>query len=79
MNKQQISEWLMSWFQERVPGLELGETENYIDKGVIDSFGIIELIEAIESRFDIKFDQKDMQSLELFSVDGLASIISRKL
>jgi acyl carrier protein len=79
MNKQEITDWLMSWFRERVPGLELGVNENYIDKGVIDSFGIIELIEAIETKFAVRFDQKDMQSLELFSVDGLAAIISRKL
>ena len=40
---------------------------------------VIELIEAIETKFAVRFDQKDMQSLELFSVDGLAAIISRKL
>jgi len=79
MTKQQIADWLMDWFKDRVPGLELDMNENYIDKGVIDSFGIIELIEAIESEYAIKFDQKDMQSLELFSVGGLAAIVSRKL
>lgn len=77
--KQDVADWLMQWFEERVPSLELAPNENYIDKGVIDSFGIIELIEAVETKYGIMLDQDDMQSLELFSVDGLASIVSRKL
>ena len=79
MTKDQITDWLMAWFENRVPGVELAPDENYVVKGVIDSFGIVELIEAIESQFAITFDQADMQSLELFSVDGLSSIVSRKL
>ena len=45
---------------------------------MIDSFGIIELVEAIETQFSIRLDQNDLQSLELFSVAGLAAIIARK-
>lgn len=75
---QQITEWLFDWFESRVPGLELKANENYIDKGVIDSFGIIELVESIETQFSIRLDQNDLQSLELFSVGGLAAIIARK-
>jgi len=75
---QQITEWLFDWFKSRVPDLDLKTDENYIDKGVIDSFGIIELVEAIETQFSIRLDQKDLQSLELFSIAGLAAIIARK-
>ena len=77
--KKDVADWLMQWFEKRVPSLDLAPNENYIDKGVIDSFGIIELIEAVETKYGITLDQDDMQSLELFSVDGLASIVSRKL
>jgi acyl carrier protein len=75
---QQITKWLFNWFESRVPRFELKADENYIDKGVIDSFGIIELVEAIETQFSIRLDQNDLQSLELFSVAGLAAIIARK-
>ena len=75
---QQITKWLFNWFESRVPRFELKADENYIDKGVIDSFGIIELVEAIEIQFAIRLDQNDLQSLELFSVAGLAAIIARK-
>jgi acyl carrier protein len=76
--RENIEEWLFDWFRERVPSLELQADENYIDKGVIDSFGIIELVEAIETHFEIRLDQNDLQSLELFSIAGLAAIIARK-
>jgi acyl carrier protein len=75
---QQITKWLFNWFESRVPRFELKADENYIEKGVIDSFGIIELVEAIETQFSIRLDQNDLQSLELFSVAGLAAIIARK-
>ena len=75
---QQITKWLFNWFESRVPRFALKADETYIDKGVIDSFGIIELVEAIETQFSIRLDQNDLQSLELFSVAGLAAIIARK-
>ena len=76
--RENIEEWLFEWFRDRVPSLDLKADENYIDKGVIDSFGIIELVEAIETHFEIRLDQNDLQSLELFSIAGLAAIIARK-
>lgn len=76
--RENIEEWLFEWFRDRVPSLDLKADENYIDKGVIDSFGIIELVEAIETHFEIRLDQNDLQSLELFSIAGLAAIIACK-
>ena len=53
--------------------------ENYFDAGAIDSFGVIELIEAVEDRFKIAFRQHDFQDRRFATVAGLAEIVHERL
>lgn len=76
--KQAVEDWLRDWFAEREPDIELGGDENYFDAGVIDSFGTIELIEEIETRFDIRFDERDFQDRRFATLGGLAEVILEK-
>lgn len=57
---------------------ELLECE-YLDKGIIDSLGIVELVVAIESRFDIELSSEDMQSGDFGTIGGLINIVERLL
>jgi acyl carrier protein len=71
--------WLMNWFQERNHGLTIDTTDNYYEKGLIDSFGIVELISEIEDSLEIYLDDEDLRSSEFRTIEGLSKIIiSRK-
>ena len=72
-----IEGWLRDWFAARGAGV-LKLDENYFDAGAIDSFGVIELIEAIESRNEIKFRQHDFQDRRFSTIRGLAEIIGER-
>ena len=53
MKKEQIEAWLSDWFANRA-GISADEVnrhlgDNYFDLGYIDSFGFIELLDAIEA------------------------------
>lgn len=75
----QSREWLAAWFAERVPDVRLAAEDNYFEKEAIDSFGIIELIEAIEDQFAVRFAEQDYQDRRFPTLCGLAEIIDDKL
>lgn len=71
--------WLVDWFAER-NGMSAAEVEarrdvNFIDAGLLDSFGVIELIEAAEGAFDVRFGETHFQDRRFSTVGGLAEII----
>ncbi|MEQ8822823.1 MAG: phosphopantetheine-binding protein [Filomicrobium sp.] len=71
-------DWLLAWFSERADDITLHAEDNYFDKGVIDSFGAIELIEAIETHFTIQLTEHDFQDRRFTTINGLAAIIRER-
>ena len=49
----------------------------YLDIGVIDSLGIIEMVNYFEEIFQIRFSSSDMQSESFRSIGGLIELIER--
>jgi acyl carrier protein len=72
-----IEAWLQDWFAGR--GARVASDANYFEAGAIDSFGVIELIEAVESHFKIAFRQHDFQDRRFASIAGLAEIVNERL
>jgi len=70
--------WLVHWFAQQAPDASLTPQDNFFDVGAIDSFGVIELIEAAENAFDIRFTNDDFQDRRFSSIAGLAEILSEK-
>lgn len=70
-----IKVWLIKRFQgEGAPEPEL--SENYFEAGLIDSFGIILLIEDVEQEFGIQFTDTHFQDRRFSTINGLAEIIN---
>lgn len=77
-HKIHIINWLKKWFISRNSLSQLPdnyENQNYFEIGLIDSFNIIELVEAIETEFNIRFNQNHFQDKRFSSMNGLAEII----
>jgi acyl carrier protein len=72
-----IESWLQEWFASR--GARPASDANYFEAGAIDSFGLVELIPAIEKAFPIKFHQRDFQDRRFASISGLAEIVNERL
>jgi acyl carrier protein len=70
--------WLHAWFAERadVPPLRESLETNYFEAHWIDSLSVIELIEAAESRFDVRFTEASFQDRRFQSIGGLAAILA---
>jgi len=48
-------------------------------EGVIDSFGVVEIIASLEERFSLEFDFDELDADDLTRIGPLSSYVERKL
>jgi acyl carrier protein len=58
---------------------DLKEDTSFIEEGIIDSTGVLELIEFLEEEFDIQIDDEDMIPENLDSLNSLEKYIGKLL
>lgn len=56
----------------------LQDSDSFLDSGIIDSTGVLEIILFIEETFGVKVNDDEMIPANLDSVDNLAAFINRK-
>jgi acyl carrier protein len=80
ITKGEVVEWLVDWFsvhghlQEGVVSV----AENYLEKGWLDSFGIIELITDVEGKFDVRLNENSFSDPRFPTIEGLSELIIEK-
>ena len=57
---------------------ELKDDDSFMDQGIIDSTGILEVIFLIEEEFSVKVENEDMIPDNLDSVNKIVSFVERK-
>ena len=73
-----VRAWVRAWFVERNPATAIDDEANFYEAGYVDSFGIIELIDAIESHFAIEFADEDFRLASFRTIVGLSDIIASR-
>lgn len=70
-------QWIQSWVASRRPGeaITLQPDTDLYQSGLLDSLGIIELIEALEDRYGFMFTEDEMR-IGLTNVAGFENIVS---
>ena len=58
---------------------DLVDDESMLEKGIIDSTGVLELVAFIESTFDIKVEDEELIPENLDSIKNIVSFLERKL
>ncbi len=58
---------------------DLKDDTSFLEEGIIDSTGVLELIEFLEEEFDIAIDDEDMIPENLDSLNNLETFINRLL
>jgi len=54
------------------------DSDSFMDKGIVDSTGVLELLEFIEDSFDIKVEDEEVIPDNLDSLNKLTSFIKGK-
>jgi len=57
---------------------ELGVNDSFLDKGIIDSTGILEIIMFLEEQFGIKVADNEMLPENLDSIANIVRFITKK-
>ena len=52
--------------------------DSFMEKGIIDSTGVLELVSHLEQTYGIKVEDEEMVPANLDSVDNLAAFVQRK-
>lgn len=60
-------------------GVILNDYDSFLEKGIIDSTGVLELVNFIEETFDIKIDDEELIPDNLDSLDKLTNFITKKI
>lgn len=72
-------EWIIKWF---VNNGKMSEKEvianinkNYIDIGLVDSFGFLQLLSDIAEEFEMEFSDEDFSNEKFFTISGLSELL----
>lgn len=57
---------------------DLNNSDSFLDKGIIDSTGILEVILFLEEEFGIQVDDEEMVPENLDSVNNIVAFIGKK-
>ena len=60
------------------PDDSLGDKDSFLEKGVIDSTGVLELVAFLEESFGLKVEDAELIPENLDSVNSLVNFIERK-
>lgn len=82
-NRDEIREILRRYISHNFlpqAGIEtFADTDSFIEKGIIDSTGVLELLEFIEGDFGVKVEDEEVIPANLDCLENLTGFVHRKL
>jgi acyl carrier protein len=64
-------------FRAGIPGGRLGFDEPLLSSGIVDSFGLLEVIAFLEDSFHVTIDPSRQELAELDTVKGMVAVVER--
>lgn len=77
--EEQIRDYVGRSFLYSDSGFSYSDGASFLQEGIIDSLGVMELVEFVQNTFGIKVDQQDVTAANFDSVSKLAAFVRRKL
>jgi acyl carrier protein len=60
------------------PNVELGDADDFLALGIIDSLGFVELVEEVQSRYGLAIDDVEITEENFGSIDAIANFVASK-
>ncbi len=77
--KTKLKEFLITNFLFSDEGIQFNDDDSFLEKGIIDSTGILELIEYLEDTYTITIEDDELIPENLDSINQVEAFITRKL
>lgn len=78
MTKQALRTFILENYLFTEDQSALADADSFLEKGVLDSTGIMEVVFFIEEQFGIKVEDEEMIPQNLDSIDHLVTFVERK-
>ena len=76
--KLKLREFIRNNFLLGVSSAVLNDNDSFLEKGIVDSTGILELVSFAEETFNIKVEDEELIPDNLDSVNKLTAFITKK-
>ena len=76
--KTEIRNFILESFMMGMYANDLKDSDSLLDKGIIDSTGILELVGFLEEHYEITIEDEELVPEYLDSVDNLIKFIEKK-
>ncbi len=77
--KTKIKEFIINNFLLEAGSKKIGDEDSFLEQGIIDSTGILELVEYVQDTFKIKIEDEELLPDNLDSLNKITVFISNKI
>ena len=78
----QITEQIREFIAENFlfgPADEIGNTDSFLERGILDSTGVLQLVDFLEQTYGIKVEDEEFVPENLDSIEKIAAYLNGKL
>jgi acyl carrier protein len=76
--KVKVKDYILTNFLFGDTSVQIGDDTSFMENAIIDSTGILEVIEFVESNFGIKIEDTELLPENLDSLNNIAAFVMRK-
>lgn len=70
---------ILDLLNEINPDADFENSEDFIDEALIDSYGMIELVEALEDKYEIEIDGMDIIPENFKSLETICELVNKSM
>jgi acyl carrier protein len=76
--RQELRSYLEETFLYLHPGVELADGDEFLELGVIDSLGFVELVEEVQARYGVAVEDIEITEENFGSLAAIVAFVERK-
>jgi len=76
--REQLRDYIAETFLYLHPGVELADGDEFLELGIIDSLGFVELVEEVQARWGIAVADVEITEENFGSIDALVAFVERR-
>ena len=76
--KNELREFINTYIVMSHKSNALSDNDSFLDNGIIDSTGVLEMVEFLEEKFGVIVEDDEMNPENLDSIEKLAAFINNK-
>jgi len=77
--RNKIMQFIVDNFLFNADSVKFHDDDSFLEEGIIDSTGVLELIEFIEENFNFKVEDDELIPENLDTINNVVSYINRKI